>query len=159
MKKSIFKFIMSGTIILTIIGCKDQNSAYEKVLNFGKDYTAAWNSKDPAKVASFYALDGTLTVNQGTPAEGREALTNLVNSYMEAFPDMELTMDSLVADGDTYRYHWRFIGTNTGPGGTGNKVDFSGFEQWTLNTERLVQTSIGTYNADDYNRQLNESNN
>jgi predicted ester cyclase len=121
---------------------------------FGKDYTAAWNSKDPAKVASFYAIDGSLTVNQGTPAEGSEALTNLVKSYMEAFPDMELTMDSLVADGKTYRYHWRFIGTNTGPEGTGNKVDFSGFEQWTMNKDGLIQKSIGTYDADDYNRQL-----
>ena len=159
MKISHLKFILSGTIILTILGCKDQKSDYEKMVNFGKDYTSAWNSKDPAKVASFYAIDGTLTVNQGTPAEGREALTNLVNSYMEAFPDMELTMDSLVADGGTYKYHWRFIGTNTGPGGTGNKVDFSGFEQWTMNKEGLVQTSIGEYDADDYNRQLKYSNN
>ena len=159
MKISPLKFIFIGTIILTIIGCKDQKSEYEKMLNFGQDYTSAWNSKDPAKVASFYAVDGTLTVNQGTPAEGREALTNLVNSYMEAFPDLELTMDSLVGDGDTYKYHWRFNGTHTGPGGTGNKVDFSGFEQWTMNKERLVQTSIGTYDADDYNRQLKYSNN
>lgn len=157
MKKSIFKFMMSGTIILTIIGCKDQKSADEKMLNFGKDYTAAWNSKDPAKVASFYALDGTLTVNNGTPAKGRAELSALVNSYMEAFPDLKLIIDSLVADGNTYRYHWRFIGTNTGPGGTGNKVDFVGFEQWTLNTEGLVQKSIGSYDADDYNRQLNQN--
>lgn len=155
MKKIPLIFILSGTIILTIVGCQSKNSEYKKMVAFGKDYTAAWNSKDPAKVASFYAINGTLTVNQGTPAEGTEALTNLVNSYMEAFPDMELTMDSLVVDGDTYRYHWRFIGTNTGPGGTGNKVDFSGFEQWTMNKEGLVQTSVGTYDANDYQRQLN----
>jgi len=159
MKISSLKFILSGTIILTIIGCKNQKSDYDKMVNFGKDYTSAWNSNDPAKVASFYALDGTLTVNQGTPAEGREALTNLVNSYMEAFPDMELTMDSLVADGDTYRYHWRFIGTFSGPGGNGNIVDFVGFELWTMNAEGLVQKSIGTYDSEDYNRQLNAINN
>ncbi len=153
------KFILSGTIILTLIGCQYKNSKYDKMLNFGKDYTAAWNSQDPAKVASFYATDGTLTVNNGTPAKGRAELTALVNSYMEAFPDMKLIMDSLVADGDRYRYHWRFIGTNTGPGGNGSSVDFVGFEQWTMNKEGLVQKSIGTYDADDYNRQLYESNN
>lgn len=158
MKTSSLKFILSGTIILTIISCQSKNSEYEKMVVFGKDYTAAWNSKDPAKVASFYAADGTLTVNNGTPAKGRAELSALVNSYMEAFPDMKLVMDSLVADGDTYRYHWRFIGTNKGPGGTGNIVDFSGFEQWTMNKEGLVQTSIGTYDADEYNSQLNGSN-
>jgi len=74
---------------------------------------------------------------------------------MEAFPDMKLTMDSLIADSGTYRYYWTFIGSNTGPEGTGNKVNFSGFERWTMNNEGLVQKSIGTYDADDYTRQLN----
>lgn len=157
MKKSSLKFILSGTIILTIIGCQNKNSEYEKMINFGKDYTAAWNSKDPTKMASFYAEDGSLTINHGTPAVGREQLAKAAKSYMEAFPDMVLTMDSLVADGETYRYHWRFKGTNTGPGGTGNKVDFIGFEQWTMNKEGLVQKSIGSYDAEDYNRQLNGS--
>ena len=74
---------------------------------------------------------------------------------MEAFPDLTLTMDSLLVDSNTYRYHWTFSGTNTGPGGTGNTVVFSGFERWTMNDEGLIQKSIGTFDADDYNRQLN----
>ena len=45
MKKTSLKLIVGGTIILTIIACKDQNSEYEKMLNFGKDYTTAWNSQ------------------------------------------------------------------------------------------------------------------
>ena len=157
MKPSFLKFILSGTIILTIIGCKDQKSEYEKMVNFGKDYTAAWNSQDPANVASYYAIDGTLTINEGTPSAGRDQLTATAKSFMDAFPDLKLLMDSLVADGDTYRYHWRFFGTNTGPEGTGNKVDFVGFEQWTMNKEGLIQKSIGTFDADDYNRQLNQN--
>lgn len=74
---------------------------------------------------------------------------------MEAFPDMKLTMDSLVTYSDIYRYHWTFVGTNTGPGGTGKKVIFSGVEIWTMNDHGLVQKSIGTYDAEDYKRQLN----
>lgn len=154
MKKSSIYFILSGTIILTIIGCQNKNSEYEKMVNFGKEYTAAWNSKNPKKMASFYAENGSLTINNGTPSVGRDQLAAASKSYMEAFPDMVLIMDSLVADGETFRYHWRFTGTNTGPEGTGNKVDFIGFEQWTLNKEGQIQKSIGTYDADDYNRQL-----
>jgi predicted ester cyclase len=157
MKKLSSKTLLTGTIILILAGCKSEKSDYEKMLEFGEKYTAAWNSKKPEKMASFYAEDGSLTVNKGTPAIGREQLAATANSYMEAFPDLKLTMDSLVADADTYRYHWTFSGTNTGPEGTGNKVIFSGFERWTMNNEGLVQKSIGTYDAEDYNRQLNEN--
>ena len=73
---------------------------------------------------------------------------------MEAFPDMVLSMDSLTVNNGKYRYHWTFKGTNTGSGGTGNKVDFSGFEEWTMNEQGLVQKSIGTYDAAAYHRQL-----
>ncbi|AVR45380.1 hypothetical protein C7S20_08915 [Christiangramia fulva] len=77
--------------------------------------------------------DGTLTVNNGKPAVGRKQIAATAQSYMEAFPDIRLTMDSLTVQKNTYRYYWTFKGTNTGPGGTGNKVDFSGFEEWTMN--------------------------
>ncbi len=154
MKKLTSKLFLTITIILVLLGCQSQKSEYEKMVEFGEKYTAAWNSKKPENMALFYAEDGSLSVNNGTPAVGRDQLATTANSYMEAFPDMKLTMDSLVADLDTYRYHWTFVGTNTGPGGTGNKVIFSGFERWTMNKEGLVQKSIGTYDADDYNRQL-----
>jgi len=153
MKKS-SNFLRIGTIILVLVGCESHKSDHEKMVEFGEKYTAAWNSKNPEKMASFYAENGTLTVNNGTPAVGRKQLAETANSYMETFPDIKLTMDSLVAESGKYRYYWTFTGTNTGPGGTGNKVNFSGFEEWTMNNEGLVQKSIGTYNADEYNRQL-----
>ncbi len=106
-------------------------------------------------MASFYAEDGTLTVNNGTPAVGRKQLAETAKSYMDAFPDLELTMDSLTKGNGTYRYYWTFKGTNSGPNGTGNKVDFSGFEEWTMNEQGLVQISIGTYDAEEYKKQLN----
>ena len=141
-------------ILSMTTGCNSKPSDYNKMLEFGKNYTEAWNSKEPAKMASFYAEDGVLTVNNGTPAIGRQQLAETAQSYMEAFPDMVLTMDSLTVNNGKYRYYWNFKGTNTGPGGTGNTVDFSGFEEWTMNEQGLVQTSIGTYDAEDYQRQL-----
>lgn len=138
-----------------INGCKSENSELDKMLDFGQKYTDAWNSKVPEKMASFYAEDGTLTVNDGTPAVGRKQLAETAKSYMDAFPDLELTMDSLTEENGTYRYYWTFKGTNSGPKGTGNKVDFSGFEEWTMNDQGLVQKSIGTYDAEKYEKQLN----
>ena len=138
-------------------GCKSEKAEYDQMVEFGQKYTDAWNSKQPEKMASFYAEDGMLTVNKGKPAIGRKQLAETAQSYMEAFPDMELTMDSLTVENGTYRYYWTFRGSNTGPEGTGNKVDFSGFEEWTMNDQRLVKKSVGTYDAEDYQRQLNEN--
>ena len=141
-------------ITIAMTGCDSDKSEYDKMVEFGQRYTEAWNSKVPEQMASFYAEDGTLTVNNGTPAIGRTQLAETAQSYMEAFPDLELTMDSLTVDNGTYRYYWTFKGTNTGPNGTGNKVDFSGYEEWTMNDQGLVQRSIGTYDAEEYQRQL-----
>jgi nuclear transport factor 2 (NTF2) superfamily protein len=141
-------------ILTTMTGCKSDKSEYDKMLEFGQKYTDAWNSKEPEKMASFYAEDGVLVVNNGIPANGRKQIAETAQSYMEAFPDLELSMDSLTEENNTYRYYWTFKGTNTGPNGTGNKVDFSGFEEWTMNDQGLVQKSIGTYDAEVYQKQL-----
>ena len=154
MKTKFSSVTMIAIILAMITGCKSGNTEYDKMVQFGQKYTDAWNSKQPETMASFYAEDGMLTVNNGKPAVGRRQLAETAQSYMEAFPDIELTMDSLTVGNGTYRYYWTFKGTNTGPGGTGNKVDFSGFEEWTINDQGLVQKSIGTYDAEDYQRQL-----
>ncbi|MEL7044472.1 MAG: nuclear transport factor 2 family protein [Pseudomonadota bacterium] len=117
-------------------------------------YTAAWNSSDPAKVAAFYAPDGVLTINDGEPARGREAVEAVAQGFMSAFPDLRLSHDRLELDGDRINYHWRLQGTNLGEGGTGNTVDFSGVESWLLSEEGLIQDSLGTYDAQEYARQL-----
>ena len=154
-KNSILASILIITIMMT--GSKSDNSEHDKMVEFGQKYTDAWNSRLPDKMASFYAEDGILTINNGTPAVGRKQLAETAKSFMEAFPDMQLTMDSLIKENGTFRYYWTFKGTNTGPNGTGNKVEFSGFEEWTMNDQGLVQNSIGNYDAEDYERQLNEN--
>ncbi|MFC4723567.1 ester cyclase [Geojedonia litorea] len=141
-------------MVSTLLGCKSEHSEFNKLVKFGQDYTKAWNSKQPEQMAKFYAEDGMLTVNNGEPAIGRAQLAETANSYMEAFPDLELTMDSLTINNGVYNYYWTFKGTNTGPNGTGHKVNFSGFEQWTMNEQGLVKFSIGTYDAEAYQRQL-----
>ena len=73
---------------------------------------------------------------------------------MTAFPDLVLVMDSLRVSRSTVEYHWTFSGTNTGPGGTGNAVRFSGYEEWTLGANGLIAASLGHFDEAEYNRQL-----
>ncbi len=128
----------------------------EQLRRFAEDYTAAWCSMDPAAVAGHYAPDGSLTINGGAPAVGREELRRVAASFYDALPDMQVFFRDLVVDGDRIEFHWTFTGTNTGPGGTGNAVRVDGFESWTLDEDGLIAASIGSYDAGEYERQLAE---
>lgn len=122
--------------------------------DFATRYTAAWCSQDPASVAVFFAEDGSLQVNDGEPAVGRDAITEVARGFMRAFPDMVVEMDELVVEGDGAVYRWTLTGTNTGPGGTGNAVHISGYEEWTIDDDGLIAASLGHFDADEYERQL-----
>ena len=89
---------------------------------FAKSYSQAWCSQRPDFVSLFYAEDGSLNVNDGKPEVGREEITKVAQSYMTAFPDIIVSLDSLVTTPVGTEFHWTFTGTNTGPNGTGKKV-------------------------------------
>jgi hypothetical protein len=56
-----------------------------------------WYSQNPENVAAFFA-DGSLRVNDGSPAVGRAAITEIARGFMRDFPDMVVTMDDLSGD-------------------------------------------------------------
>ena len=125
-----------------------------KLRDFALRYTAAWCSQDSASVAAFYSPDGSLSINDGAPAAGRSAITKVAQGFMAAFPDMQVLMDNLVTQGDRAVYHWTLIGTNTGPGGTGQRVRIRGFEEWKLGDDGLIAESRGHFDSAAYKRQL-----
>ncbi|MCU1274165.1 MAG: putative ester cyclase [Bryobacterales bacterium] len=122
--------------------------------DFGARYTEAWCSQDPERVASFFSTDGSLSINGGARAVGRGAIREVVQGFMTAFPDLVLTMDDVRVEGGRAVYHWTFAGTNTGPGGTGQQVLFSGFEEWEIGADGLIAGSLGHFDEADYQRQL-----
>ena len=99
--------------------------------------------------------DGSLKINAGAPSVGRTAITADAQSFMTAFPDMIVSMDKLdIVDGSQAVFHWTLKGTNTGPGGTGKAVRFSGYEEWTISSDGLIQKSLGHFDEAEYQRQL-----
>lgn len=80
-------------------------------------YAAAWSSQDPEHLASFYAQGGSLSVNGGAPSTGRESIAAKAREFMDAFPDMVVTLDSVSAEQGRVLFRWTWTGTNTGPGG------------------------------------------
>jgi hypothetical protein len=114
----------------------------------------AWSSQDPEGVASCYETTATLTINRGRPSTGRVELAATAASYMQAFPDLHVSVDHVLVAGDSVFWVWTLSGTNDSPGGTGNRVRVSGIEVWTMGASGLVAASIGYYDAATYERQL-----
>jgi hypothetical protein len=121
-----------------------------RVREFARSYTDAWCSHDPTRVADHFVTGGTIAINGGEPTE----VTEVARSFIDAFPDIQVFMDDVVFNDETVEYHWTFTGTNTGPGGTGRAVRITGSEEWTFRDDGLVAVSRGSYDQDEYDRQL-----
>ena len=143
-----------ATMIVFVTGCSSGDDVEFNLQSFAKSYAAAWSSQDPELLASHYAEDGSLTVNDGEPAVGREAIEETARGFMSGFPDMVVRLEKIVEQADRIEFHWRWTGTFTGPGGNGARVDIRGFEEWTFNDEGKLVQSLGHYDEAEYERQV-----
>lgn len=128
----------------------------DSIRQFAEKYTAAWCSQNPELVAACYAEDGSLTVNNGTPAVGRRAIAEVAHGFMTSFPDMQVSFNDLVLQDGGATYHWTLTGTNNGPEGSGQSVKISGYEVWLIGTDGLITESQGHFDDADYRRQLGQ---
>jgi uncharacterized protein (TIGR02246 family) len=125
-----------------------------KITRLAKLYAEAWCSQNPENVAAFFAENGSLTVNDGPPAVGRAAITEVAGGFMRDLPDLIVTTDDVTHDSDGTKFHWTLTGTNTGPGGTGKRLRISGYELWKLDPDGLIAESKGHFDSAEYERQL-----
>jgi hypothetical protein len=121
----------------------------QQIEQLAREYTQAWCSRDPRGVAAHYAPGGTIAINGGEPAP----IANVADSFIEAFPDIEVFMDDLVVSDDVVEYHWTFTGTSAE---TGKSVRIPGFEEWAIGPDGLIARSRGHYDQAEYDRQLRE---
>lgn len=150
------RILVTTLSFATLFGCqaREKEIGIEQLKKFASRYSAAWCSQNPASVAEFFAETGSLTINGGEPSVGRTAIAAAAQDFMTAFPDMIVSMDGVSLEGDRAIFRWTLDGTNTGPGGTGNTVHISGYEEWTMGEDGLVAKSLGHFDEADYARQL-----
>ncbi len=160
------KASMRGIVLLLVISifcfnCKNYSKSNTnsemKVIDkdFGKKYAIAWSGQNAVAFSKFFAPTGSLKVNDKSPAVGREAIATVAQSYMTAFPDMVVALDSFPITPKGAEFHWTLTGTNTGPNGTGNTVRVSGVERLKFDADGLITESIGSFDEKEYHRQLN----
>jgi len=90
----------------------------------------ALNAHDLDAAGTFLAPDFTGHFGSTEPVRGRDGWKLLVGSFLAAFPDIEGTLDDMVAEGDRVmsRETWRGThqGTFEGIPATGRQVAFQG---------------------------------
>jgi SnoaL-like polyketide cyclase len=141
-----------GAVAACTLEGKSMNDS--RLVDFAIRYTAAWCNHDASRVATFYSKVGSLAINDGAPAVGRQAVEAAAQSFITAYPDLVVKFDRLEPKGNRVLYHWTFIGTNSGPGGTGNPVRISGYEDWKIGSDGLIADSKGHYDAQDWEQQV-----
>lgn len=115
-------------------------------------YTQAWCSLKPEAVASFFAEDGQIIINNGDPSVGRATITEMASGFYAEFPDLVVHMDDVRLSADNHAiYVWTLEGKHSE---TGNYVKAGGWEEWDLTDDLQIKLSLGRFDPVDYDRQV-----
>ena len=73
-----------------------------------------WTGKNAALVGEVFAPTTSLQTPDGV-LTGLEGASFLLQAYTTAFPDFQIVIDDLIAEGDEVAARWTFTGTHDGP--------------------------------------------
>ena len=124
---------------------------FDRVSKIARDYEAAWNSGDPARVAACYSPEGGIVINRGQPWQGRARVAEMAAGFYSDVNDMRVILDDLRIAGTHVAFIWTFTGRHAQ---TGNPLDVKGWEEWDLDADGAIAASRGWFDADDYARQV-----
>ena len=121
------------------------------VASMAADYTAAWTSGSAEAVASHYADDGVIVINNGDPWVGRAKVQEMAEGFYADVPDLTLTCDDIRSSGSHALFVWSFTGHDAN---TKNPLHILGWEEWELGADLKVISSRGWFDAEEYARQV-----
>lgn len=120
---------------------KEGNTLAENSLktNLNTYIDSCWNAKKLDKLNEIISDDFTRNLNGITIAKGAIELEAHINIYINAFPNLEVTIDESIIQENKIITTWTFTGTNTG--------EFTEFEATGKKT-KVNGVSIIHYNND-----------
>jgi steroid delta-isomerase-like uncharacterized protein len=75
-----------------------------------------WNAHDADAHVKFLSSDYVAESDTFTePVRGPEAARAVISNYFTAFPDLNVTVETMLASGDVVTVRWRASGTHRGP--------------------------------------------
>ncbi len=76
---------------------------------------AAWNAHDIHAIAGHYAPNyEEIDVASAEPVRGSDHVRRLLAYYLRAFPDLAITLDDHLIDGNRVALYWTWTGTHHG---------------------------------------------
>lgn len=119
--------------------------------DLARRYTDAWNSKIPENVSAFHDPGSQITINRGEPSMGHDAITAMAAGFHADVPDLSLKCDGIRGSGNHAVFLWTFTGHDAS---TGNPLKISGWEEWELDANMKITSSLGWFDAEDYEKQV-----
>ena len=101
---------------------------------FAKKYASAWSSGDPGNVLVLHSETSRLSVNDGEPAIGKDAIRKIIDDFMKAYPDLHIQVNDVLEEEAGIVFYCNVVATNSGPGGTGEKINMEVQEFWTFDS-------------------------
>jgi steroid delta-isomerase-like uncharacterized protein len=75
-----------------------------------------WNQKNADAIPRLFAAEGMAHGLAADSIRGPEAFTAFQQAFVRAFPDLTITIDDLIEEGDKVVARWHAAGTLTGDG-------------------------------------------
>ena len=107
-------------------------------------YEEVWNKGNLDAADTIFADDYVRhDLRPGNPLPGPAGQKKIAADFRAAFPDLHMTIDVIVAEGDMIAARWTMEGTNTGQWGnippTGKRAKFSGVNIFRIANGRVVE--------------------
>jgi uncharacterized protein (TIGR02246 family) len=118
---------------------------------FAEAYAEAWCSKSPQAVAGFYAPDGQIAINRAPALKGRAAIAEMAAGFYADFPDLVVRCDGVRMAGSHAAFLWTLEGHHAQ---TRAHVRTVGWEEWEIDDQMKIKSSLGWFDVDEYERQI-----
>ncbi len=149
-KLVLISVLIIPVLLLVLAGCESQKkrnadelkATEEKNKNFINAYTEDfWNKQNTAAFEKYYASDFIEhTANEDLNFEQTEGLSQ---AYFTAFPDLNITTDLLVAEGDKVTKVWTATCTHNGElmgiPATGKRITVKGIEVFRIADGKIAE--------------------
>jgi len=104
----------------------------------------SWTKHNPSILDELFTTDAVLhDPSNPTIVKGPQGAKSTLNTYLRAFPDMKISIEREIAEGDYVVQHLRAIGTNTGEfngmPATGKKTEVTGVVTSKIKDGKVVE--------------------
>ena len=128
------------------------------VEDHARSYFEAAAARDPEAMAKHWAEDGVEDIPGAGVLRGRDAIKGYFRELFAALPDLEMTVQRLVADESRAAVEWRMRGTFTGATfqglePTGRHIEFRGLDVLEVQGGKLKSNTV-YFDTSEFARQV-----